>query len=469
MKRALYLKFIAVYAILALLETFVVAALGSQLVEDYLISEHANQLYVEANQISTGRASSFFSKTASLNELYLNLCVIASGNNASIRIIDTSGNELINTDSALKTDTPDKIADFDFAAFGPAYYEVSNFFNQFKEDHLNVMTPITSGTKTRGYAAISIPVSGIYEERDSILKIAYIVSSVNFAISLIILLVFTFSVYLPLGKITAGAKEFALGNLDHKIDVHTSDEMGSLSDTLNYMAGELKKNNDYQKKFISNVSHDFRSPLTSIKGFTEAMCDGTIPPESHEKYLKIISAETDRLDKLTKSILTLNSVDTDKAALTLSSFDINAMLKNTAAVFEGTCRKKKIHINLVLTGETLLVRADRDKIEQVIYNLLDNAIKFSERSSQIKLETTLRHGKCYVSVKDEGCGIPREDLTRIWDRFYKTDASRGKDRKGTGLGLSIVKEIITAHGQNISVVSTENVGTEFVFTLNLSV
>ncbi|HUM85118.1 MAG TPA: ATP-binding protein, partial [Lachnospiraceae bacterium] len=131
------------------------------------------------------------------------------------------------------------------------------------------------------------------------------------------------------------------------------------------------------------------------------------------------------------------------------------------------CRKKKIRINLVLTGEQLTVNADKEKIEQVIYNLLDNAVKFSNRNSTIKLETTLRHGKCYVSVRDEGCGIAKDDLTRIWDRFYKSDESRGKDRRGTGLGLSIVKEIISAHGQTINVISTENVGTEFIFTLPL--
>ena len=468
MKRALYIKFIVAYVFLAFMQIFVVATLGSQLVEDNQISTRANELYIEANQIAGGRARSFFMKNASLSDLYLNLQVVASGESSDIRIIDTQGNEILNTSKTLKSgDTADTISGFNYAAFGPLYYEVSDFFGQYTENHLNVMVPVTSGVTTRGYAEISVPMTNIYAARDSLLTLGYIVTGANFILSLVILIVFTFSVYLPLGKISEGAREFASGNLDHKIDLKTNDEMGRLSDSLNYMAAELKKNNDYQKKFISNVSHDFRSPLTSIKGFTEAMTDGTIPPENHEKYLKIIASETDRLEKLTKSILTLNSVDTDKAALTLTDFDINILLKHTAAVFEGTCRKKKIRINLVLTGEQLTVNADKEKIEQVIYNLLDNAVKFSNRNSTIKLETTLRHGKCYVSVMDEGCGIAKDDLTRIWDRFYKSDESRGKDRRGTGLGLSIVKEIISAHGQTINVISTENVGTEFIFTLPL--
>jgi signal transduction histidine kinase len=198
------------------------------------------------------------------------------------------------------------------------------------------------------------------------------------------------------------------------------------------------------------------------------MMDGTIPVEMHDRYLGIISKETERLEKLTKSILELNTMDAGKLALNYSDFDINGMLKNTAAFFEGTCRKKKITLNLVLTGTALTVHGDKEKIEQVIYNLLDNAIKFSEKGSEIKLETTIRHGKCEISVKDEGCGIPAAELSHIWDRFYKSDSSRGKDRKGSGLGLSIVKEIVSAHNQTISVVSTVNVGTEFIFTLDLA-
>ena len=241
--------------------------------------------------------------------------------------------------------------------------------------------------------------------------------------------------------------------------------MGYLASTLNYMSGELNKTSEYQRKFVANVSHDFRSPLTSIKGYVEAILDGTIPPEMQEKYLKIVLFETERLHKLTQSLLTLNDIDDKGNMLDLTSFDINAVIKDTAASFEGTCTKKRISISLILASRTLYVCADMGKIQQVLYNLIDNAIKFSNNDSTITVETTEKHGKVFVSVKDTGCGIPKASITKIWERFYKLDASRGKDRKGTGLGLSIVKEIITAHNQNINVISTEGVGTEFIFTL----
>ena len=216
------------------------------------------------------------------------------------------------------------------------------------------------------------------------------------------------------------------------------------------------------------MSHDFRSPLTSIKGYTEAILDGTIPPELQEKYLKIVVHETDRLYKLTQSLLTLNNLDERGRQLDYSSFDINNIIKRTAETFEGICREKRISIELLLTGQTLLVHADMGQIQQVLYNLIDNAIKFSPEDSVIKVESTLKHETVFISVKDMGCGIPKSSISKIWDRFYKIDSSRGKDRKGTGLGLAIVKEIINSHKQNINVISTEGVGTEFIFTLSKS-
>ena len=184
-----------------------------------------------------------------------------------------------------------------------------------------------------------------------------------------------------------------------------------------------------------------------------------------EKYLRIVLAETERLTKLTNGILSLNRIDQKQSKLNLTVFDINGVIRDTAATFEGICTPRQISFDLVLTGEQLLVSADLEKIQQVLYNLIDNAVKFSRDSSSIRIETSIRHGRVHVSVRDRGCGIPAASLNKIWERFYKTDASRGRERKGNGLGLAIVKEIINMHNQNITVVSTEGVGTEFDFTL----
>ena len=184
-----------------------------------------------------------------------------------------------------------------------------------------------------------------------------------------------------------------------------------------------------------------------------------------KKYLDIILFETERLTDLTQDLLTLNEFDSKNLLLNKENFDIHEMIKNVAASFEGTCTQKKISIELLFASKQMEVFADKRKIQQVLYNLLDNAIKFSDPESTVTIETTERGEKVSISVKDYGIGIPRSALGKIWERFYKTDLSRGKDKKGTGLGLAIVKEAIQAHGENISVVSTEGVGTEFIFTL----
>ena len=185
---------------------------------------------------------------------------------------------------------------------------------------------------------------------------------------------------------------------------------------------------------------------------------------SYEKYLTRVISETDRLNKLTQGLLTLNSLDS-KGYLSRTNFDINRVIKDTAASFEGTCDAKNIVVDLTFSETITMVYADLGKIQQVLYNLIDNAIKFSHPDSVIYIQTSLRYEKVFISVKDTGIGIPKGSLKKIWERFYKTDQSRGKDKRGTGLGLAIVKEIIQNHGETIDVISTEGVGTEFIFTL----
>ena len=387
--------------------------------------------------------------------------------NSTIWIINPSGRMILNTDTPLDVNTEVVVEEFDPTTMLGSYYTTGTFFDSFETEMLSVFAPITTNYKVQGYVVIHTSMDDLRASRESLLSISYIMFIIIFLLSLIILLFFSEFVYIPLRKITTATEQYASGNMHYELSVESEDEIGYLAAALSYMASEIAKNEDGQKKFIANVSHDFRSPLTSIKGYLEAMLDGTIPPELHEKYLGIVLNETERLTKLTNSLLTLNNLNMRGMVLEKTIFDINRVIRNTIASFEGTLGGKRITIDLILTGETLPVEADMGKIQQVLYNLIDNAIKFSHQDSTIKIETTEKHQKVFVSVKDSGIGIPKESLKMIWDRFYKTDLSRGKDKKGTGLGLSITKEIIHAHNENINVISTEGVGTEFIFSLPL--
>ena len=224
------------------------------------------------------------------------------------------------------------------------------------------------------------------------------------------------------------------------------------------MADELSRSNEYRKSFISNISHDFRSPLTSIKGYIEAMLDGTIPLEKHEKYLGIVLNEAQRLTKLTQGLLELNNFDSFDLQLDKSNFDIRDIITPTINTFEKRCKDRGIFLDSVFLTDNTVVYADRTKIQQVIYNLVDNAIKFTPEGRQIRVQVTEKDNKIYTSVKDEGVGIPKDAQKKVFERFYKTDPSRGKDKTGTGLGLAITKEIIKAHGEQITLTSEERRG-----------
>ena len=464
MKSILRLKFMALYLIFGFLCIFTTATLTTQLVTDLLEEDTSQTMYRGATLVANDYLPSYFTDDSSLLVVQSQLAAMRLYLESSLWFVQRDGT-MITSSNLENTSSPEVIEDFDPAEIGGNQYITGTYHGYFDEEVITVMAPVTQGFSTKGYLLIHSPMSTIEEKCRTLMVPVYISLGVIYLISFLFLLGFHFFVYLPLRQVTEAAKQYATGNLDYEIPVHTHDEMGYLSASLNYMAVQLKDMDDYQKKIVANVSHDFRSPLTSIKGYVEAMTDGTIPPELHQKYLKIILFETERLTDLTTDLLTLNEFDTKELLLDKAEFDIQETIKNTAASFEGSCTPKHITIELLLLPGTVTVFADRRKIQQVLYNLIDNAIKFSENDSSITVEVVEKNEKVFVSVKDHGIGIPRKELNKIWERFYKSDLSRGKDKKGTGLGLSIVKEVIQAHDEHINVISTEGVGTEFIFSL----
>lgn len=465
MSKSLYLKFLLAYIIFGVFGFTIVTLFVPAMMEEQLIREKAKNLYSEATLIADTYASGLYTSETSLETVKAQLDSLAVYLNSNIRIINPSGRLVLDTNSPLNVEEVVVIDNFDPTVTSGSYYMTGDFFGSFETDMLTVLAPITSNYKIRGYVTIHSDMADITESCNGLLNISYISLVILFLLSLIILIFFTDIVYIPLRKITYATEQYASGNMHYEFQIDSEDEMGYLAACLNFMASEIAGSEDDQKKFVANVSHDFRSPLTSIHGYLEAMQDGTIPPQQYEKYLNIVLNETDRLIKLTNSLLMLNNLNTKGMLLDRTDFDINKVIRNTAASFEGTCRQKTMAIELVLTGDEFYVNADMGKIQQVLYNLIDNAIKFSHHDSVIKIETSKKKNKLFISVKDTGIGIPKEDLKLIWDRFYKSDSSRGKDKKGTGLGLSIVKEIINAHNEHINVISTPGEGSEFIFSL----
>lgn len=468
MRIKLLFKFILIYVLIALATFVLISTVGSRLVERHVLYQESRRLYREASQIAGAQSDRILRDEDSLRALHESLRSLSTYQGCEIMLLGADGTIYLDSKSSWTPDETTRIDGFDPIALGSGYYTVGNFFRFFSEDHMTVMVPIASSLSVRGYVAVHAPMSDLYTMRERILGVVHLICWIVFGLSLLVLVLVAAGVLRPLHRIARGADEFATGDLDYRISVKSRDELGDLASSLNNMASEMKRTREYQHTFLANVSHDFRSPLTSIKGYLEAIQDGTIPQEMQNKYIGTVLSETERLTKLTNGILTLNNMDSRGQFLSLSNFDIHAVIRDTVSAFEGICIPRQISIELLLADEELLVSADMGKIQQVLYNLIDNAIKFSRDNSSIQVETNLRNEKVYVSVKDHGAGIPSHQISKIWDRFYKADSSRGRERKGNGLGLSIVKEIIKEHGQNISVVSTEGVGTEFTFSLVLA-
>jgi len=465
MRRTLYLKFLIAYLIFGIFGFAIVATFVNTMTREYVINQRSEELYREATNIANTYAVDLYTNSAAMDTVKKQLDAMDTYIGATLWIINPSGRLIISSKRPVLVNEEIIVEGFDPTATGSAVYMVGDFFGYFKDEYISVFAPITADFKVKGYVVIHYPMRSLNETVEGFMAIDYLLLAILFLLSLIILIFFTEMVYLPIRKITEATEQYASGNMHYELSMDSDDEIGYLGATVSYMAQEIARTEDDQKKFVANVSHDFRSPLTSMKGYLEAMIDGTIPPEMHEKYLTVVLNETERLTKLTNGLLTLNNLNTAGMLLDISVFDINKEIRSVAATFEGVCIKKKLAIEMVLCGEELYVKADLEKIKQVMYNLVDNAIKFSNTDSIIKIETSEKHNKVLVSVKDNGIGIPKDQVGQVFDRFYKSDLSRGKDKKGTGLGLSIAREILRAHGENINVISTEGAGSEFIFTL----
>lgn len=472
MKNSILTKFFIGYFSFAVLGFILITYWSTNLIYNHLLSDHVNNLYKYASVVAGDISDATYSTISDIphpehlfsdfnNVLDCDLLILDSTKTA---IYSTSDTKALSDDSSnivIEAFNPDE--------YEKVHYKINRFYNIFKTDTLSVVHNIEKDGTTLGYVVAHMPTSLIKNSCYDVTFIFYVTYAIILALSLIVLFNFMLVIYFPLKQIRLAAMEYAQGNFEYDgLKVSNDDEIGDVASSLKYMSKQLNNTRTYQRDFISNISHDFRSPLTSIKGYIEAIIDGTIPPEEQNKYLSIVLSEANRLEKLTTGLRELNSWNRTGPELIFEDFNMESVIASTVETFQGSCEKKHIELIIQFPSKHYNVNADKGKIEQVLYNLLDNAIKFSNPSSKIIVRLYNKGDKQYCSVKDFGMGIPSDSVDKIWQRFYKTDLSRGRDKTGSGIGLSIVKEIILAHNETIDVISTEGVGTEFVFSIKKS-
>lgn len=333
---------------------------------------------------------------------------------------------------------------------------------------VSVAVPMIRSGITYGVVFMHTAYPQINKSMVYIYKITFVTLITILGLAILFTYIYSTQTKRSLDAMIKTSKEVANGNFSSRIEQPYTHEFSELARNMNAMAEDLGKLEETRKDFFANISHDFRAPLTSIKGFVQAILDGTIPYENQYKYLNIVLDEAERLTRLTNNILLLTKMENHQVTLEPVVFDIHSMLQKVLVQFEQQILEKQLEIKLIMDKNELFVFADRNQIHRVIFNLIDNAVKFCQINDTITIDTLCVKDKVQISISDTGQGIPEEHIHLIWNRFHKVDRSRGQDKKGTGIGLSIVREIIKAHDETIDVQSQNEKGTTFIFTLPLS-
>lgn len=349
------------------------------------------------------------------------------------------------------------------------YETVSTLQGTFIRNQITTASPIVVNGKTVAIVFATEPITeswNMYARK--ILQIFFIAALLALVVSFLTVYYLSYRLTRPLREMSEATKRYAQGDFSYKVKVRGKDELAELAKAFNSMAMSLSTLEGSRRSFVANVSHELKTPMTSIGGFIDGMLDGTIPPENQKQYLQVVSDEVKRLSRLVTGMLNMSKLEAGEMPINITEFDISADIFKTLLSFEKKINDKNIEILGLDTMESVNVRADRDMLMQVIYNLIDNAVKFTPERGYIFIKDYRDSEKIFVSIRNSGDGIEREELPKVFERFYKIDKSRSYDVKGAGLGLYLVKSIIELHGGEIRVDSTVGEYTEFAFWIPLT-
>ncbi len=440
-------------------------------VENFAISQKSQALLGNVDYVEEATHMALVNQSEGMDSMYQRFMdALGSATQSAVSVFDVNGFIVASTDDSMNKK--------DFVAVsrkvsrpvlsGKQVVSMNVYKDQYGDKILTVGAPLIHDDEIFGGVMFNQRVPEIksvyFFVTNRILKLLILCM----ILSLLLFGFLSFKITSPIRRISAAVKEFSKGNFKKRVDYKSSNELGELAKNINDMANSLDNLENLRKSFISDVSHELRTPLTTISGFVEGMIDGTIPEENHNEYLEVVLSETKRLSRLITNLLRLSRMESGEAKLDRTDFDINELVRLALLKFEMMITPKNIDVELNISEGRVMVNADKDNITQVLINLINNAVKFTPEGGSIKIDVSQGRDKVYVSIENTGHGIEPEELSRIWDRFYKADKSRGRDRTGMGLGLYIVKHILSMHGEGITCESIVDRYTRFTFGLTKS-
>lgn len=396
------------------------------------------------------------------------LQLLAQTIGANVFITDPNGNTVYCTEGSNCIHTQNIIPESILESLrgNGMYNEMGKLGGIYSDRYYTVGYPLNIQGQTIGYIFTTTHASS--QQTDflgEMLKMFLISAMVVLLVTFIAVYFISIQMVKPLRQMAAAAQRFGRGEFDTRLEVTSYDEMGQLAMALNNMAQSLSTLEVSRRSFIANISHELKTPMTSIAGFIDGILDGTIPAEKQEYYLKIVSDEVKRLSRLVRTMLNLSKIEAGEMQINKARINIVDTICQTVFSFEQQIEKKNLEIR-GLDHDKVMIEADPDLMHQVVYNLTENAVKFANEGGYIEFGfSSGKNGETYISIKNSGEGLSKEEMPRVFDRFYKTDKSRGLDKNGVGLGLYIVRSVVNLHGGDIIVRSARGEYVEFVFSI----
>ena len=461
------------FHIIVLIIGYVFIVFGVNLIlESYFIEEKKDMLFEQAKSFQEIYEEAFQTGILDINKLKYDMTTLKKFTGAEVWLIRKDGkgfsdNVEVDTEFIKNILTVENI---NIVFGGEALSKSMEYFNgSKKEEILIVGYPIIyDGNIEYGlFLNVSIP-----EIKNNVLHISKITLGgliLAGTIGILMLSIYTGRINKEIDDLNRAVKYISMGNFEKKINVAGKNELSDLASSFNSMADELYKMESTKQKFVSDLTHDLRSPLTSISGYTKGLLDGTIPRENQDRYLKIVYDESIRLSKMINDVLDLSKMESGSINLNKTDFSVNTLIVEILDRFERPIIDKNLKLVIDLFKEKTLAHGDYEAIGRVIYNLIDNAIKFIDNEGTLTINTKIKDDKILVGIQNSNPFIPEDKLKLIWDRFYKIDKSRGVNKMSTGLGLAIIKEIMKAHDEKIEVYSNEQIGVLFVFSLQTQI
>ena len=439
-------------------------------VNSFLEDTTVSQLHQDAQVVANLASAYGMDNNLTSRELMLNLDIVSQITQADVVICNNQGYIILCSGNLtgcdhdgwqLNQEYLDKVYE------NNGYSATGTIRNLYSEERYVVSAPIVSGEEHLGIVMVSTPTAGTRVVLDKIGNIFTTAAVFVVLVAVLGVTAFARRESKPLKELANAATAFGHGELDArvKIDEDSSEEMEELALAFNNMASSLEQSEYQRQEFVANVSHELKTPMTTIGGYVDGILDGTIPPERERKYLSLVSSEIKRLSRLVRSMLDVSRLqDQGIPPEKMVRFDVAECLGQVLITFEQKINDKHLDVAVNFPEYSVYAQGELDAITQVAYNLIDNAVKFCPPGGQLGLSLRESGSKVYVSVSNTGDTIPPEELPLVFDRFHKIDKSRSLNRDGWGLGLYIVKTIICSHGEDISVTSRDG-KTEFTFTL----